>query len=246
MENKERETELFSKEEKNLPGIMGAILIAAMVVLALVLEREKATASVMNELEVPDKNVIVIDAGHGGGDSGKVGINGLLEKDINLQIALRVQSLLEAQGITVYMTRSDDIGFYSEEEDNKKMADMKKRVTFINEKNPYLCVSIHQNSYGEEYVSGAQVFYHERSENAKLAAEIMQEQLRQSLDKDNDRQVKNNTSYYLLKHTDCPTIIAECGFLSNWEEAEKLGDSQYQEQVAWAIHLGILRYINSQ
>ncbi len=142
------------------------------------------------------------------------------------------------------MTREDDQGFYPESGTNKKVQDMKKRVEFINEKQPDLTVSIHQNSYEQESIHGAQVFYYGTSPQGKDAAQVMQKQLITSLDKTNRRQAKNNTSYYLLKKTKTPIIIVECGFLSNRKEAEQLTDDSYQEKLAWAIHLGIIRYLN--
>jgi len=235
------------KYDSTLGKIMTAVLLIALIILAVV-PHEKIMSvtgkNLISKSSSDNAKTVVIDPGHGGGDSGKVGINGVLEKDINLSIALRVKKLLEAQDITVYITREDDKGFYPDGGDNKKMQDMKKRVEYINEINPPLCVSVHQNSFTSEKESGAQVFYHEKSESAKQAAEIMQDQLKKTLDPDNRRETKNNTSYYLLKKTECPTIIVESGFLSNWEEAEKLKDSDYQEKVAWAIHMGVLRYFN--
>lgn len=169
-----------------------------------------------------------------------------MEKDINLQIAKKVQQLLLSQDVKVYMTREDDIGFYPSSGSNKKVQDMKKRVEYINDLQPDIAVSIHQNSYGEESIYGAQVFYYGTSGEGKTAAEIMQEQLITTLDKNNKREAKNNNSYYLLKKTNSPIIIVECGFLSNHKEAELLITSNYQQKAAWAIHLGILRYLNMQ
>ena len=106
-------------------------------------------------------------------------------------------------------------------------------------------VSIHQNSYSEEYVKGAQVFYYATSLQGKSMAEMMQKTMTEVLDKDNRREAKANDSYYLLKKTQTPIIIAECGFLSNSEEAGLLTKESYQDRVAWAIHLGVLRYAAS-
>jgi N-acetylmuramoyl-L-alanine amidase len=188
--------------------------------------------------------VVVIDAGHGGNDPGKVGVNHALEKDINLKIALILKDLLEAEDIKVIMTRDSDIGLYDENANNKKVQDMKNRCQLIQKSAPTVAVSIHQNSYHEEYVKGAQVFYYKHSASAKLLAEIIQQQIKTHVQPDNDRVAKNNASYYLLKKTDFTTVIVECGFLSNYEEAQNLTDEEYQQKLAWAIHLGILQYIN--
>lgn len=199
-----------------------------------------------NKVLHDDKAVkIVIDAGHGGNDPGKIGINGALEKDINLQIAMLLKSYLEAQDVEVVMTRETDDGLYDTDSSNKKVQDMKRRIGIIDETAPALTVSIHQNSYPEEYVSGAQVFYYTGSAEGQKSAVFLQDSLIRRLDPENHRQVKANDSYYLLKKTSTPIVIVECGFLSNSVEAEKLCDSSYQERVAWAIHIGVLQYLNT-
>lgn len=190
------------------------------------------------------KAVVVIDAGHGGGDPGKVGINGALEKDINLSVAFLVKKYLEMQDVTVVMTRNDDEGLYRQESPNKKIEDLKNRIALIDAAEAELVVSIHQNSYTSEKVHGAQVFYYESSEEGERAAELLQEQLRKGVDETNKRSAKKNGSYYLLKKSSVPTVIVECGFLSNGDEADKLTDREYQEKLAWNICTGVLQYLN--
>lgn len=203
----------------------------------------KGTAVFVSGSSKEQVKCIVIDAGHGGDDPGKVGINGALEKDINLQIALKVKSYLEMEGIRVVMTRTDENGLYDAKAKNKKVQDMKRRIAMIEEAAPVITVSIHQNSYPEEYVKGAQVFYYKDSEESRIAAEIMQKSLKDRLDPENRREAKANASYYLLKKTSSPVIIVECGFLSNAGEAEKLSGDEYQERVAWAIFMGIMQTV---
>ena len=191
-----------------------------------------------------EKLLVVIDAGHGGDDPGKVGINGVYEKDLNLQIAGLVKLFLEANDVEVVMTRDSDQGLYDADASNKKVQDMKRRIALIDEAEPALTVSIHQNSYPEEYVHGAQVFYYTGSAQGQRLAECIQRQLVERADPENKRQVKANDSYYLLKKTGVPIVIVECGFLSNSAEAEKLCTPEYQDRVAWAIHMGILQYLS--
>ncbi len=201
------------------------------------------------EKETPEEGkrfCVVIDAGHGGVDPGKVSVDGSLEKDINLAIARKLQRFLEMADVEAVMTREADAGLYDENASNKKVQDMKNRVGIIEEKKPQLTVSIHQNSYHEEYVHGAQAFYYEGSEESRELAEKIQQVMMLELYKDNTRQAKANDSYYLLKKTSSPIVIVECGFLSNYEEAQKLSSEYYQEKLAWAIHIAILQYINSQ
>ncbi len=186
---------------------------------------------------------VVVDAGHGGNDPGKIGVDDSLEKDLNLIIAKKVKRILEQQDIKVLMTRESDEGLYEEQTSNKKIQDMKNRCALINETKPDCVVSIHQNSYHEEYVSGAQVFYFGSSAESQQLAETIQGKLVSYVDPKNSRQAKANSSYYLLKKTEVPIVIVECGFLSNWEEAKKLQEDSYQNQVAWAVSMGILSYL---
>lgn len=228
---------------KLLSGAIAAMLVASI----LYVGREAAvyvTGRSVGAEKDKERICVVVDAGHGGDDPGKVGINGVNEKDVNLQIAELVKVFLEANDIEVIMTRESDEGLYDADASNKKVQDMKRRIVLIEEADPVITVSIHQNSYPEEYVKGAQVFYYKDSADSCTAAEIMQKSLIARLDPENKREAKANASYYLLKKTSSPVIIVECGFLSNSEEAEKLNDDAYQEKVAWAVYMGIMQYIN--
>lgn len=193
-----------------------------------------------------ERPVVVIDAGHGGNDPGKVGVDGSLEKDINLQIATKLKWYLEQSDMDVVMTREADMGLYGENDSRKKMADMKKRCDIIEESNADLVVSIHQNSYHEEDVSGGQVFYYKSSEKGKRLAEILQKRFTYVLGDENRRLAKANGNYYLLLHVKCPIVIVECGFLSNRKEALLLQEEDYQDRMAWTIHMGILEYLNRE
>ena len=185
---------------------------------------------------------IVIDSGHGGIDPGKKSDDGILEKDVNLAIAFKLKRL-EAAGISVTMTRSDENGLYQESDSNKKIADMKKRCSIIEESNANAVISIHQNSFQSSSVKGAQVFYYKHSAQGKLLAECIQNSFKQNIDETNKREAKADTTYYMLIHTKVPTVIAECGFLSNPEEAQLLVTEEYQEKVALALYNGIIDYL---
>ncbi len=173
---------------------------------------------------------VILDAGHGGSDPGKIGLNNLLEKE----------------KITAELTRKEDKGLGTTGDGSKKTEDMQARVKMINETKPVLTVSIHQNSYEDPEIHGAQVFYYSHSREGEAVAKILQESL-QEIDPENHRQAKANETYYLLRRTKVPTVIVECGFLTNPEEAEKLSGEEYQEQVAEAVAKGIakcLEYLN--
>lgn len=193
------------------------------------------------------QKVIVLDAGHGGVDPGKVGVDGQLEKDINLQIVVKLKEILEKDkdlNVKVVLTRTDDTGHYKDSDSNKKKADMKKRCEIIENTSPELVVSIHQNSYHSSSVKGAQVFYYEKSDKGRMLANKIQGSLVKELAEENKGRVeKANDNYYLILNVKCPAVIVECGFLSNESEAKLLGDSAYQEKIAKAIVDGIREYL---
>lgn len=225
--------------KKRLELIMAVIVLVGAYFLA-----KEGAHMVESKKAEEGKICIVVDAGHGGDDPGKIGINDAKEKEINLKIAKNLKTLLEADDIEVVLTRTDDNGLYSEGANNKKVEDMRKRCEIIEEAKPVFTVSIHQNSYPEEYVKGAQVFYYGESAEGKKLADTLQASLIEQLDPTNHRQAKANESYYLLKKTSSPTVIVECGFLSNSEEANLLITEEYQKKVAEAVHTGILQYLN--
>lgn len=230
------------ENKKIVTYLMAVLLLGSMVVVA----KETARLVVSGQLNEDHSRVVVIDAGHGSADGGKVGINQVLEKDVNLDIALKVRDLLKQQDVTVVMTREDDDGGYPKTGSDRKLRDMQNRVDRINKERPALAVSIHQNSYPDPGVSGAQTFFYTGSENGQKAAELLQSQLIRTLQPDKERVPKENDSYFLLKNVHYPIVIVECGFLTNPKEAELLCSETYRQKVAWAIHLGILQYINTE
>lgn len=236
---------------KKFPSFSSAQVIMTLLLFLLIYNLSHQAAvlvsgSALSSAAAQTKPVVVIDSGHGGNDPGKIGVDGSLEKDINLQIAMRLKSYLEASDIQVIMTRESDTGLYKENDSHKKMADMKERCRLINEAAPALAVSIHQNSYHEEAINGGQAFYYKNSEKGKRLAEILQKRFDFVLGENNRRLAKANDSYYLLLHVKSPIVIVECGFLSNWKESAMLTSEDYQDRLAWTLHMGILEYLNTQ
>lgn len=214
------------------------LILVILALAGLVTVSKRLEKYVVSDKVEKKEYTVVLDAGHGASDSGKVGINHVLEKDINLIISKKTKKYLEKKGVKVVMTREKDESLATGDGGSQKVQDMKARVRLINETEPDLAVSIHQNSYHEESIHGAQVFYYEHSTDGEKDAKIMQEALL-VVDPENTRQAKANTTYYLLKRTEVPILIVECGFLSNHEEAEKLASEEYQDKVAKAIANGI-------
>lgn len=223
------------------------VIFACLVLISILLLSDKSV-TVMKQVflssETSSKKVILIDAGHGGKDPGKVGVNNAKEKDINLAIALVLRDLMEKEGFEVVMTRETDCGLYEETDSNKKNADMRNRVKLIAETNPMLAVSIHQNSFSQESSHGVQVFYYATSTEGEKFAKVMQQTIKDYIADGNHRVEKANTSYYMLKKSTCPLVIIECGFLSNYREAELLVTQEYQTKMAEAIRNGILKYLS--
>ncbi len=237
----------------------GANLIMGLMMLALVslisrnmvpiFQRAQETEAGEEVLSEPAAEkaqfTVVLDAGHGGRDGGKVSVDGFLEKDINLSIVQFLKTYLEMADVRVVLTREDGNGLYQETDDNKKRADMNRRCSIIEMADADVVVSIHQNSYPDSSVSGPQVFYYVDSAEGLSLAQCIQQRFDFILGEENRRGVKPNTDYYLLKNVSVPIVIVECGFLSNPEEAQKLENEDYQQSVAWTIHMGIMEYLNT-
>lgn len=188
---------------------------------------------------------IVLDAGHGGSDPGKVGCNDVLEKDINLAIVYKLKTLFENKGFEVVLTRTDDKPLVSDNSKNMKIEDMRNRVALITETMPLMTISIHQNSFPDSSISGPQVFFYDQSPEGEAIAATLQDTLNALMDPPKPRMSKSNNDYYILKKTPTPTVIVECGFLSNEKEAADLTTEAYQEKLARAIYTGTCEYLTN-
>ena len=191
---------------------------------------------------------VVIDAGHGGEDGGAVGINGCIEKELNLDIALILRDLLTASGVNVRMTRAEDIMLYDAAvPGKKKIQDLKKRVEIGEENEDSITVSIHMNTYPSPKYSGAQVYYSPNHPDSKALAERVQGNIRAYLQPDNKREIKSATSaIYILHNIKTPAILIECGFISNRAEAELLCSDNYRRKVALTVYSAIIDHLNKE
>ena len=187
--------------------------------------------------------VIVIDPGHGGFDPGKPGIHGEDEKHLNLRIALKLRDYLEQSGAIVVMTRTtdDDVdGMAGVKHKSKDMVERKKMAVGGD-----VAVSIHQNSFSQPSVRGAQTFYSKKSEQGKSLATLIQKSIKENTDTTNRREAKSNNNYYVLKAIEITSVIVECGFLTNPEEEANLNNDIYQDKIAWSIYLGLVKYFEN-
>ena len=192
------------------------------------------------------ENCIVIDAGHGGEDGGASGAGGSSESRINLEISLRLEQLLRLCGYETYMIRTTDTAVYTgncSTITEKKVSDLKNRVRIVNQLQPAVLVSIHQNHFSEEKYAGSQVFY-AKTETSQALAESMQETLRIALDSNNRRQCKKADSVYLMEHITCPGVLVECGFLSNHREEQLLQQPDYQKKLVCAIGGALAQFLH--
>lgn len=187
---------------------------------------------------------IVLDAGHGGEDGGAVSDSGIFEKDLNLAIAKKLATLLELNGVDVIMTRTEDVLLYDRTIDyhgRKKVLDLAARRKIAEEAEDCMFVSIHMNAYPLPQYSGLQVWYSPNHETSYTLAQEIQNRIQANLQPQNNRKIKSaTTSIYLLHHLQCPAVLVECGFLSNPEEAQKLADETYQNELAFFLFTAIM------
>lgn len=199
-------------------------------------------------LPAADKPIIVLDAGHGGLDSGAVGKSGVLEKDVNLSIVKSLREMLELSGFEVVLTRDEDISIYDagvEGIRNQKLSDMDNRLEIIQSYPDSIFLCIHQNNYTDPKYFGGQMFYNNNNPDNRTLAQIMQNRFA-NLQEGNDREIKlSGDELYLLKSNKNPSLMIECGFLSNPEEEQKLSTWEYQQQVAFTIYSGVLEFIDA-
>ena len=238
---------VFNARKILKPMKMIAFVIALVILSTVALHGMNTIGA--QEASTSAEKVIIIDAGHGGEDPGAIGINGKLEKDLNLEIAMIIGEELISKGHTVVYTRTEDKMLYSAEENIKgmrKISDLKNRCRIANSYDESIMISIHMNSFGASKYSGLQVYYSDGDDESRLLASKIQNSVKNELQRDNHRQIKNGSSIYLLENTSATSVLIECGFLSNSEECEKLSQKEYQKQLSFAVVCGIIEYIDEK
>lgn len=232
---------------KSIIAIITAFLIilSAMLYLTFMANFSAAEASSM---PITQKTVIV-DAGHGGDDGGAIGIDGTVEKDINLDIALKLEKILKFYGFNVIMTRTQDVMTCDDGLDSlrkRKISDIHNRFELMRKNPDAIFISVHQNKFEDSSQHGTQVFYSGNDERSKELAEAIQTSVTLTLQRKNDRVVKKSGSgIYLLYHAKIPAVLVECGFISNFDEVKKLKDESYRMKLAILIADGLLKYLSN-
>lgn len=233
--------------KKSIIAIITAFLIilSAMLYLTFMANFSAAEASLM---PITQKTVIV-DAGHGGDDGGAIGIDGTVEKDINLDIALKLEKILKFYGFNVIMTRTQDVMTCDDGLDSlrkRKISDIHNRFELMRKNPDAIFISVHQNKFEDSSQHGTQVFYSGNDERSKELAEAIQTSVTLTLQRKNDRVVKKSGSgIYLLYHAKIPAVLVECGFISNSDEVKKLKDESYRMKLAILIADGLLKYLSN-
>ena len=227
--------------KKVVPYFFIIILITVLVFISSCTDSVQVQSSV-------DAPVIIIDAGHGGADGGAVASDGTQEQYLNLDIALKINKYLSDLGYETVLTRTDDNSIHDADADTirqQKVSDIHNRLSIIESHPESVFVSVHMNYFTESKYSGAQVFYSPNNPDSEKLAQYIQSSVVTSLQADNTRQIKqSDSSIYLLYHSSVPSVMVECGFLSNAEETEKLKNDNYRTQMAEAICEGIINYLD--
>lgn len=224
------------------------IFIILLIIFSYYTNYKNSILSVFSPLKY--QQTVIIDPGHGGDDGGAVGIDGTAEKNINLQISQKLCSVLNLYGFNVIMTRSDDGSIHDKEAETvrqKKVSDIHNRLKIINEHPDALFISIHQNKYSDSAVNGTQVFYSKNNPLSTELAQKIQDSVVKNIQTDNFRQIKKSgTEIYLLYHSQIPSVMVECGFISNNSDLTKLKNKLYQQKIAVSIADGLINYYKEQ
>ncbi len=236
---------LYVKRKFTLQSFVSAYLLVFGLCFVITAFGSRAATVMSESLPLEGRHCIIIDAGHGGVDGGTVSCTGILESSINLEIALRLNDLLNLLGYNTQMIRTTDISVYTEGETiaAKKVSDLKHRVNMINETENALLISIHQNHFTDSRYSGAQVFY-SKTEGSEELAKMLQRTLHETVNPGSNRQSKKASGVYLMDHITCPGILIECGFLSNVRDEARLRTAEYQKQLCCVITATLSKYIN--
>lgn len=221
------------------------VLILSVITLACIIGNKAINTAVEN-VAFSDRKTVIIDAGHGGIDSGATSCTGVPESKLNLEIALRLDDLFHLLGIPTKMIRTTDRSIHTQGETiaAQKISDLKNRVRIINETENAMLISIHQNYFSASQYAGAQVFFGP-SEGSDLLAKQLQDVLVSTINTGSKRKAKKAEGIYLMEHISCPGVLLECGFISNPDEEYMLRTKQYQTDLCCVITAVCTNYLNN-
>lgn len=230
--------------------IIAVCAVAVLGVVAIFGDKAESGAIPVSVDYKAEKPVIVLDAGHGGMDGGCSTADGVPEKGINLSILLHLRDMLEISGYDVIVTRDTDISIHDKGIEgiaNQKSSDMDNRLAVFNGQSNAICISIHQNQFTDSKYSGAQMFYSDSNSKNEELARTIQGKFVENLQPENSREIKLcGKELFLCYFSENPTVMVECGFLSNPDEAELLKTEEYQAKVAFTVFSGINEFVYKQ
>lgn len=229
--------------KKRIPlGKLLPVYVAVLIGMICIAHFGSRVVTTMVELSpVSGHRCYIIDAGHGGIDSGASSCTGVPESQLNLEIALRLNDLMRLLGYSTKMIRTTDTSIYTEGNTiaAQKVSDLKERVRIVNETENAILISIHQNTFPDGRYSGAQVFYAE-DPLSREKAQKLQDALITNLNPGSNRRCKSSEGIYLMQHIQKPGVLIECGFLTNSEEERLLRSQAYQKKLACVIAVGMI------
>lgn len=237
---------------KSIAKRTGIVLLASGVSVTAIYFGGTRIQRAVSTMSAPEKEtpIIILDAGHGGMDGGCSSVNDVPEKGINLNILLSLRDMLQMEGYTVEVTRDTDRSIHDEGIEgvaNQKSSDMDNRLALFNKYDNAVCISIHQNQFTDPAYSGAQMFYSDNVKGSSALAQTLQDAFVAQIQPDNAREVKLcGKELYLCYFSENPTVMVECGFLSNPEEAALLESEEYQQKVAFTIFSGLNQYFDQK
>ncbi len=232
--------------KKSARALLPIYIVVLCVFLIAALIGSRAVTVISQGAPIKARKCVVIDAGHGGVDGGATSCTGVFESNINLEIALRLNDLLHLLGIDTLMIRDSDISVYTYGNTiaSKKISDLKERVRMISTTEQAVVISIHQNHFSDSKYSGAQVFY-APTDGSRELAQSLQEAFKSTINPGSKRQIKQADGVYLMQHIQCPGVLVECGFLSNYEEEALLRCASYQRSICCVLASACSRYLHT-
>jgi len=231
---------------KNIIGVVPFYLLVIIGFIGIVNWFSSARTTAVQTQPVYREHRFIIDAGHGGIDGGATSCTGVLESTLNLQIALRLNDLMQLLGYDTIMIRTTDTSIYTEGNTiaTQKLSDLKERVRIVNETENGILISIHQNTFSDRRYGGAQVFYAD-THGSREVAKVLQDNIKDTLNPGSKRSCKKASGVYLMEHIEKPGVLIECGFLSNPEEEARLRNKDYQQALCCVIAASLSSHLNT-
>lgn len=231
-----------------LKTLVFAVFLTLTVILFAAVVKFSYASQVSSNLELQQGSAtVIIDAGHGGEDGGTQSEDGILEKDINLAVSLKIKAILDSLGINNELVRNADCLIYDNPDvpmRQRKVSDIHNRLKIVESADNGILLSIHQNYFAQSKYSGTQVFYSPNNPLSREIAETIQHTVVKNIQTKNTRKIKQSgKEIYLLYHCKAPAVMVECGFLSNPQESKKLNSDEYQLKIAFSVCEGISDFV---